>query len=373
MSSVKSKARADSVSRTSAHRTERIEKERSNLKAAILGATGLVGQRFIQLLEGHPWFDVTTVTGSDRTNGILYGEAVQWRMESLLNPKIAKLTIQPSEPDHIDADVVFSALPASQSLGTEEEFAEAGYVVVSNSAAHRMEDDVPLVNPEVNFDHLSLVDEQRRKRKWNGAIVTNPNCTTAVLTLSLKPIAESFGLKSVVMSSMQAASGAGYPGVASLDIIDNIIPFICEEEEKVQRETRKVLGRVSKSADFRVSASCHRVPVIDGHTEAIFVETEKPAAPEDVAKLMAEFTAEPQKLKLPTAPEHPVVVRSEQDRPQPRFDRTEGKGMSVVVGRIRKDPVFNGVKYAAIGHNTVRGAAGCAVLIAESMKAQGYL
>jgi len=343
------------------------------LKAAILGATGLVGQRFIQLLDDHPWFDVTTVTGSDRRVGGLYGEAVQWRIESPLNPKVAELTIQPSETDHIDADIVFSALPSTRSLRIEEEFAEAGYVVVSNSAAHRMDEDVPLMNPEVNFDHLSLVDEQRRKRKWNGAIVTNPNCTTAVLTLSLKPIAESFGIKKVVMSSMQAASGAGYPGVSSLDIIDNIIPFINEEEEKVQRETRKILGRASESADFRVSASCHRVPVIDGHTEAVFVEIEKSAAPEDIAKSMAEFRAEPQKLKLPTAPEQPVVVRSEQDRPQLRFDRTEGRGMSVVVGRIREDPVFDGVKYAAIGHNTVRGAAGCAVLIAESMKAQGYL
>jgi len=348
-------------------------KEISKLKTAILGATGLVGQRFIQLLDGHPWFDITTVTGSDRTAGSLYREAVQWRLESPPNQKIANLTIQPSVPGHIDADVVFSALTASQSLRIEEEFAEAGYAVVSNSAAHRMDDDVPLVNPEVNFDHLSLIDEQRRKWKWDGAIVTNPNCTTAVLTLSLKPIAASFGLKSVVMSSMQAASGAGYPGVASLDIIDNIIPFICEEEEKVQRETRKILGQVERSADIRVSASCHRVPVIDGHTEAVFVETEKPAAPEDIAKSMAEFKAEPQKLMLPTAPEQPVVVRSEQDRPQPRFDRSEGKGMSVVVGRIRTDPVFDGIKYAAIGHNTVRGAAGCAVLIAESMKSQGYI
>jgi aspartate-semialdehyde dehydrogenase len=347
--------------------------EKNNLKTAILGATGLVGQRFLQLLDGHPWFDVTTVTGSDRTVGGLYGDTVQWRLESPPNRKIANLTIHATVPDNVDADIVFSALPTAQSLKIEEEFAEAGYPVVSNSAAHRMENDVPLMNPEVNFSHLSIIDEQRRKRKWDGAIVTNPNCTTAVLTLSLKPIAENFGLKSVVMSSMQAASGAGYPGVASLDIIDNIIPFIFEEEEKVQRETRKILGRVNQSSNVKVSASCHRVPVIDGHTEAVFVETVKAATPEEIASSMTEFKAEPQTLKLPTAPEQPVVVRSEQDRPQPRFDRSEGKGMSVVVGRIRSDSVFDGVKYAAIGHNTVRGAAGCAVLIAESMKSQGYI
>jgi aspartate-semialdehyde dehydrogenase len=200
--------------------------------------------------------------------------------------------------------------------------------------------------------------------------VTNPNCTTAVLTLPLKPISDTFGLRNVVMSSMQAASGAGYPGVASLDIIDNVIPFINNEEEKVQREVAKILGR---AADFKVSASCHRVAVLDGHTEAVFVQTEKPASPEQVAECMAGFIAEPQKLKLPTAPERPLVVRSEPDRPQPRFDRGEGHGMAVVVGRVRKDPVFDGVKFVALGHNTIRGAAGCAVLIAESMKSQGYI
>jgi aspartate-semialdehyde dehydrogenase len=230
-----------------------------------------------------------------------------------------------------------------------------------------------LMNPEANFTHLSLIDEQRRKRKWDGAIVTNPNCTSAVLTLSLKPICDAFGLKSVVMSSMQATSGAGYPGVASLDIIDNVIPFINGEEEKVQRETTKILGQVGRSAEFVVSASCHRVSVLDGHTEAVFVQTEKPATPAQVEHSMEVFTAEPQKLKLPTAPERPIIVRAEQDRPQPRFDRNEGHGMSVVVGRVRSDPVFSGVKYVALGHNTIRGAAGCALLIAESMKSQGYL
>jgi aspartate-semialdehyde dehydrogenase len=343
------------------------------MKAAILGATGLVGQRFVQLLNGHSWFEISAVAGSERSAGMRYGKAVNWRMETNLKHEVAELTVQPSDPRDIDADVIFSALPADQALKVEEDFAKAGFAVVSNASSHRMEPDVPLMNPEANFNHLTLIDEQRRKRKWDGALATNPNCTTAVLTLSLKPISDTFGLKNVIMSSMQAVSGAGYPGVASLDIIDNIIPFIRDEEEKVQRETKKILGSIGKPADFSVSASCHRVPVIDGHTEAVFVQTEEAATPEGVAKCMNEFIAEPQKLRLPSAPERPIVLKQEQDRPQPRFDRTEGLGMSVVVGRVRSDPVFNGVKYIALGHNTIRGAAGCAVLIAESMKAQGYL
>jgi aspartate-semialdehyde dehydrogenase len=343
------------------------------MKAAILGATGLVGQRFVQLLNDHEWFEITTLTGSERSVGVEYGEAVNWRMDTELKRKIAELTVQPTDPREVDADVVFSALPAEQALEVEENFAKEGFAVVSNASSHRMDPDVPLMNPEANFAHLSLIDGQRRKRKWDGAIVTNPNCTTAVLTLSLKPIAAGFGLRNVVISSMQAASGAGYPGVASLDIIDNVIPFINHEEEKVQMETQKILGEPGRPAEFNVSASCHRVAVIDGHTEAVFVQTEKPASPEEVIDCMEGFTAEPQNLKLPTAPERPIVMKVEQDRPQPRFDRGEGHGMAVVVGRVRKDPVFSGVKYVVLGHNTIRGAAGCAVLIAESMKSQGYL
>lgn len=343
------------------------------MKAGILGATGLVGQRFVQLLNHHPWFELNALTGSGRTAGLPYGEAVNWRRETALKPEVAQLSVQHTDPTNLDADVVFSALPADEALKIEEDFAKAGFVVVSNASSHRMESDVPLMNPEANFDHLSLIDEQRRNRKWDGAIVTNPNCTTAVLTLPLKPIHTDFGIKNVIVSSMQALSGAGYPGVASLDIVDNIIPFIKEEEEKVQHETQKILGEVGKAGDFNVSASCHRVPVLDGHTEAIFVQTREPTSPEGISESMTRFSAEPQRLKLPSAPERPIVVRKEADRPQPRFDRLEGNGMSVVVGRIRKDPVFDGVKYVALGHNTLRGAAGCAVLIGESLKAKGYL
>jgi len=343
------------------------------MKAAILGATGLVGQRFVQLLNDHEWFEVSGLTGSERSVGSEYGEAVNWRMEHELKEEIANLIVQPTDPKKLDADIVFSALPAEQAFQTEEDFAREGFAVVSNASSHRMDADVPLMNPEANFTHLSLIDEQRRRRRWDGAIVTNPNCTTAVLTIPLKPISTQFGLRNVVMSSMQAASGAGYPGVASLDIIDNVIPFINGEEEKVQRETQKILGEPGKNAGFNVSASCHRVSVIDGHTEAVFIQTEKPASPEEVERCFAGFIAEPQKLNLPTAPSRPVIVKSEQDRPQPRFDRNEGRGMSVVVGRVRVDPVFSGVKFVALGHNTIRGAAGCAILIAESMKAQGYL
>ncbi len=343
------------------------------MKAAILGATGLVGQRFVQLLNDHSWFEITALTGSERSAGMRYGKAVTWRIETQLKEKTAELTIGPSDPKSVDADIVFSALPADQALETEEAFARAGYAVVSNASAHRMDPDIPLMNPEANFNHLKLIDEQRRKRRWDGALVTNPNCTAAVLTLSLKPISDTFGLRNIVMCSMQAVSGAGYPGVASLDIIDNIIPYVKEEEEKVQREARKILGDIAQPAEFNISASCHRVPVIDGHTEAVFVQTRKPTTPEQVTECMAEFTAEPQELKLPSAPERPIIVKPEQDRPQPRFDRNEGRGMSVVVGRVRRDPVFDGIKYIALGHNTIRGAAGCAVLIAESMKSQGYL
>jgi len=341
---------------------------------AILGATGLVGQNFINILAKNPWFRIKSLAASERSKGLEYSKATKWRLPTKIPEEVKDLKVVSPTPKEIgDVDAVFSALPASVAYSIEEEFAKAGYIVLSNASSHRMDKYVPILNPEVNGEHIGLIDLQREKKKWDGAIVTNPNCTTAILTLSLKPIYDKFGIKSVIVSTMQALSGAGYPGVASLDIIDNVIPFIEKEEEKVQTETLKIMGSIEKFAEFKISASCHRVQTIDGHMEAVFVETKDQANPEEVIKIMQEFKAEPQFLKLPTAPENPIIVRKEEDRPQPKLDRMEGNGMSVVVGRIRKDPVFNGIKYIVLGHNLIRGAAGCSVLNAEYLKVKGYL
>jgi aspartate-semialdehyde dehydrogenase len=340
------------------------------VKAAVLGATGLVGQRFVAMLNDHPWFELAALTGSERTEGQEFGKAVRWKMETPLKSEVAEMPLQPTEPRSLkDVDVLFSALPADIARSAEEELARAGFVILSNASAHRMDPDVPLVNPEVNCGDVRLVEDQRRRRKWDGAIVTNPNCTTAILTLPLKPILDKFPVNRILVSTMQAASGAGYPGVASLDIIDNVIPFIDQEEEKVERETRKILGR----SELKVGASCNRVAVLDGHTENVFVEFERDVSAEEVTECMRVFQGEPQTLDLPNAPVPPLVVRSESDRPQPRFDRMAGNGMAVVVGRVRADRALGGVKFVALGHNTIRGAAGCSILIAEYMKAKNYL
>jgi aspartate-semialdehyde dehydrogenase len=344
------------------------------LKAAVLGATGNVGQIFVQLLDGHPWFKTSVVAASERSKGRTYGEASRWRQSTPIPEAAAQMNVVDITPKAVnDVDIVFSALPSAVARKAEEDFASAGYVVVSNASAHRMDPDVPMLNPEINCSHVSLIEEQRRKRKWDGAIVTNPNCSTTVLSLALKPIYDEFGINSVIVSTMQAISGAGYPGVSSLNIIDNVIPYIGGEEEKMETEMQKILGSPSEPADFKVSASCHRVPTIDGHMEAVFVDTKKEAEPNAVAEAMENFVGEPQKLNLPSAPEKPVIVTKEKDRPQTRLDRMEGKGMSTVVGRIRKDPVLNGVKFLALGHNTIRGAAGCGVLNAEYLKAKKFI
>jgi aspartate-semialdehyde dehydrogenase len=344
------------------------------LKAAVLGATGNVGQIFVQLLDGHPWFKTSVVAASERSKGRTYGEASRWRQSIPIPEAAAQMEVVDITPKAVnDVDIVFSALPSHVARKVEEDFASAGYVVVSNASAHRMDPDVPMLNPEINCSHVSLIEEQRRKRKWDGAIVTNPNCSTTVLSLALKPIYDNFGINSVIVSTMQAISGAGYPGVASMDIIDNVIPYIGGEEEKMETEMQKILGSASEPADFKVSASCHRVPTIDGHMEAVFVDTKKEAEPNAVADAMENFVGEPQKLNLPSAPEKPVIVMKENDRPQTRLDRMEGKGMSTVVGRIRKDPVLNGVKFLALGHNTIRGAAGCGVLNAEYLKVKKFI
>ena len=344
------------------------------LKAAVLGATGNVGQIFVQLLNGHPWFKVSVLAASEKSAQRKYSEAVKWRQPTPIPEDVADLDVVSIEPKAVkDVDVVFSALPADVAQKVEEDFAKAGYVVVSNASAHRMDPDVPLLNPEINCDHVSLLEEQRKRRKWDGAIVTNPNCSASILTLPLKPIYDKFGINKVIVSTMQAISGAGYPGVPSLDIIDNVIPFIEKEEEKLETETLKILGSPRKPANFEISASCHRVPTLDGHMEAVFVKLKREAESESIIAAMENFVGEPQKLKLPTAPEKPVVVRREADRPQTRLDRMVGNGMSVVVGRVRKDTAFRGVKFVALGHNTVRGAAGCGILNAEYLKVKGYV
>ncbi len=340
-------------------------------KVGVLGATGIVGQRFVQLLEDHPWFKVTNLAASERRIGKKYGEEVDWLVSQDVPDYAADIEMVPMEPKYFDADIVFSALPSDVAKSVEPKFAEAGFVVASNASAYRMDDDVPLVIPEVNPDHLQLVEVQKRRRGWDGCIVTNPNCTTIILVLSLKPLLD-LGLKAVRVASMQAISGAGYPGVPSLAIYDNVIPFIKGEEEKVETETLKLLGRFDGEkvvfADISVSASCHRVPVVDGHTEAVWASFDGNVDVADVIKAFESLKP----LPLPSSPERVIIVRSEVNRPQPRLDRDAGGGMSVVVGRIRKSGERE-IKYIVLGHNTIRGAAGASVLNAELMVKEGLI
>ncbi len=333
-------------------------------KVAILGATGMVGQKFVQLLAGHPWFKITALAASERRVGKIYGEEVNWLVSANVPDCVRDMEMVAMDPKQIDADIVFSALPSDVAREVEPKFAKEGFVVASNASAYRMAEDVPLVIPEVNPDHLGLVEVQKKNRGWDGFIVTNPNCTTIMLVISLKPLMD-LGLKAVRVASMQALSGAGYPGVPSLAITDNVIPFIKGEEDKVEAEPLKLLGRFDGSrivpAEITVSASCHRVPVIDGHTEAVWVEFSRDVSVDEVVNAFESLKP----LDLPTSPEKVIIVRKEPDRPQPRLDRNEGNGMSVVVGRIRKDAW--GIKYIVMGHNTVRGAAGASILNAELM------
>jgi aspartate-semialdehyde dehydrogenase len=348
----------------------------SNRKVAILGATGAVGQRFIQLLQGHPWFQIEVLAASERSAGKKYKDACTWLLKSNLPREIAEMNVVNCDVESVEksgnVDFVFSALPGGLAGPVESEFA-ALYPVFSKASAHRMDNDVPLIIPEVNPDHAALIPIQRRLRGWKGFISTDPNCSTIQLAITLKPLMQ-FGLKQVVVSTMQALSGAGYPGVPSLDIIDNVVPFISGEEEKMECEPHKILGAFDGNricpAGFVLSSSCHRVNVSDGHLEAVFVKLDSEPTVQEVAEAFSQFKGEPQKLKLPSAPEHPIVVREEPNRPQPRYDRNEGKGMSVVVGRIRKDPIMT-MKYLCLGHNTIRGAAGAGILSAELMVAKG--
>jgi aspartate-semialdehyde dehydrogenase len=345
-------------------------------RVGILGATGTVGQRFIQLLGGHPQFEVAALAASDRSQGKAYSEACAWRLAGDMPAAVRGLKVEAPEPP-LDCDIVFSSLPGDIARETEESFARAGYAVISNSSALRMDGDVPLLIPEVNHEHLAQLDAQKAARGLGrGMIVTNPNCSTIMLVLALAPLHERFGIESCVATTLQALSGAGYPGVPSLDAVDNVIPHIGGEEEKIESETLKILGRFDNDAvqpaPFKVSAQVHRVNVSDGHMAAVRVKLARQATVDDLREAFASFTSLPQELRLHTAPERPILVRDEPDRPQPRLDRDAGRGMSVTVGRILPDKVLD-YRFVALSHNTVRGAAGAAILNAELLVATGRL
>src|SRR5271154_385513 len=339
-------------------------------KVGILGATGMVGQRFIQLLSNHPWFEIAWLAASDRSAGKTYAEACRWKLDTPLPAKIAAMTVQQNVPEACVGElpkIIFAALDADIARELEPKFAAAGCAVISNSSAFRMVSDVPLVVPEVNADHLALIESQSWRKESGGYIVTNPNCSAIGLVLPLKPLEERFGIESLFVTTMQAVSGAGYPGVASLDILGNVVPFIKNEEEKLQEEVNKLLGRVRgnhiEMLDAKISAHCNRVAVEDGHTECVSIKLRKPASREEILAAWAEF-APLQALHLPTAPEQPVEFDPGHDRPQPRLDRMRGAGMAATVGRLRPCSLLDW-KFVVLSHNTIRGAAGAAVLNAE--------
>lgn len=347
-------------------------------KVAILGATGAVGQRYIQLLQGHPWFEISVLAASERSAGKKFKDACNWLLESEMPKEIGEMPVAnidvKSAEKTGDFDLVFTSLPGDLAGPVEAEFG-AMYPVFSKASAHRMEKDVPLIIPEINADHIELVKVQQQLRGWKGFISTDPNCSTIQMAITLKPLMQ-FGLRQIMVTTMQALSGAGYPGVASLDIIDNVVPFISGEEDKMEAEALKILGTYSdkgiRNADFTLSASCNRVNVKDGHLESISVKLDQEPSIEQIEAAFEDFKGAPQLLKLPSAPVQPIVVRHEKNRPQPRYDRDAGCGMSVTVGRIRKDPILT-FKYICLGHNTVRGAAGGGILSAELYVANGLV
>jgi len=344
------------------------------IEVGILGATGMVGQEFVTFLEGHPWFDITWVGASDRSAGKRYSEATTWRLDGEMPAGVENMQVEECKPGHAPR-LVFSAMDAAVATEIELAFAQAGHVVVSNSRNHRMEPDVPLLIPEVNPDHLKIIPLQQRKRGWKGQIATNPNCSTIVLAMALAPL-RPFGITSVLATTMQALSGAGYPGVASLDINGNVVPFISGEEEKMQRETQKILGDFTgdslRPLAAKVSAQCNRVPVVDGHMVAASVALERKPGTAELIQALENFRGLPQERKLPSAPQRPLIYLTQNDRPQPRRDVDRERGMAVFVGRMRECPVLD-YKFVALGHNTVRGAAGAAVLNAELMYSEGLL
>ncbi len=367
------------------------------LKVGILGATGTVGQKFIVLLQNHPWFEITVLAASKESAGQTYEKAVsgRWKQEVDIPQSVRKMPVLECDPRQFNSheririagakgggaqfaycDFVFSGLDASVAGEIEKAFAMAGYGVISNTKNYRTERDVPLIVPEVNPNHASIIPFQQKRRKWSGFIVTNPNCVVVPLVMAIKPVMDKFGISKIMVTSMQAISGAGYPGVPSLDILDNVIPMIGGEEPKVEWEPLKLLGDIKKDgfklANIKISAQCNRVPTKDGHLLTVAFSTRKPAKVGEIKHLMKNFKSEPQKMQLPSAPQKPLFYHDDEFRPQTRMDRDRENGMSVSVGRLREDPVL-GFKMVVLGHNTIRGAAGAAILNAELLYKKGYL
>ena len=352
----------------------------TRIPVAVLGATGMVGQRFIELLEGHPWFELVALAASDQHEGRPYAQVAQWRLPGSEMPASAvSLPVVSCSPDALPRDVkiAFSALPTEVAGNIEAAFAQAGIAVFSNAKNYRMQDDVPLLIPEVNADHALALIEQRKKRGWKGSIVTNANCSATPLVMALKPLQEAFGVRKVMVTTLQAISGAGYPGIPSYDILDNAIPYIGGEEEKVESETRKMLGTWHEGSGFTdapmvVSAQCNRVATREGHLECVSVELHADTSPEEIISAWQSYTSVSQSLKLPSAPEQVLIYRSEPNRPQTLLDRDAGHGMSVTIGRLRPCPILS-YKFALLGHNTIRGAAGGSILNAEMGVSKGLI
>ena len=344
-------------------------------RVGILGATGMVGQRFIQLLADHPQFEVSAVAASDRSQGKAYGDACSWRLTGEMPSSVRSMPVQAPAPP-LDCDLVFSSLPGDIARETEGSFAAAGYPVISNSSAYRMDADVPLLIPEVNYEHLGLLSRRKQQYSSGGFIVTNPNCSTIMLALALAPLHAAFGISAVAATTLQALSGAGYPGVASLDIVDNVLPYIASEEEKIETETTKILGHLAEDriepASMAVSAQCHRVNVADGHMAAVRVKLSRQAELSELREALASFRSFPQEVGLHSAPQTPIVVRDEPDRPQPKLDRDAGQGMTITIGRLMPDSVLD-YRFVVLSHNTIRGAAGAAILNAELLEGLGHL
>jgi aspartate-semialdehyde dehydrogenase len=340
----------------------------------ILGATGMVGQRYIQLLENHPWFEIAWLAASDRSSGKPYGEAAKWRLDTPLPERVANMTVSPADPAGAPK-IIFSSVDAAFARELEPKFAEAGCAVLSNSSAFRMTPNVPLVIPEVNAEHLHLIEEQPARKQNGGYIVTNPNCSTIGLVMALKPLQERFGIEQIFVSTMQAVSGAGYPGVASMDILDNVVPYIGSEEEKMEAETLKLLGKLSgnhvEPLAAGITAHCNRVPVVDGHTECVSIKLAKTATQDEILAAWSEYKPLAG-MNLPFAPTQPVHFAAQADRPQPRLDRNREKGMAVTVGRLRPCNLLDW-KFVLLSHNTVRGAAGATILNAELLVSLGKL